>query len=428
MSPRLLKVAARARHDSKAKFNSLAHLIDVAALRRSFNRIRRDAAVGVDGISKDDYGRNLTANLEALHSRLKEGRYRHQAITRVHVPKDNGRTRPIGVSALEDKIVQGALREILEAVYEQDFLDCSHGFRPKRSAHDAIRELTTAAFRGEAAWILEADIQSFFDSLDRTWLKKMLQERVIDGSLLRLIGKCLHVGVMEGGAFSFPDQGTAQGSILSPLLGNVYLHYVLDLWFERVVRPRLRGKARLIRYCDDFVITFDQQCDAERVYNVLGQRFGKFGLTLHPGKTRLLPFQRPPRSQQEGKGPSTFDFLGFTVYWKRGRRGTWHVACKTRRARLGRALRAVYDWCRDHRHQPIRDQHLALSRRLQGHFNYFGVNGNHRSLKRLAYGATVIWWRWLCRRSQKSRLTWERFADLLRDFPLPAPHIMVQIW
>lgn len=428
MSPQLLKVADRAKQDPKTRFNSLAHLIDEAALQRSFSRTRSDAAVGVDGVTKEAYGQNLHDNLQALHQRLKTGRYRHQAIRRVHVPKENGKSRPIGVSALEDKLVQGALKEVLEAIYEQDFLPCSTGFRPHRSAHHAIRELNAVAFRGEANWVLEADIQSFFDSLDRTWLMKMLRERVADGALLRLVGKCLHVGVLDGEEYSEPAQGTAQGSVLSPLLGNLYLHYVLDLWFERVVKPRLHGKAQLIRYCDDFVITFERQSDAERVFAVLGQRFGKFGLTLHPDKTSLLPFMRPPKSQDRGKGPSTFDFLGFTLYWKRGRRGTWHVACKTRRARLGRAIRAVHDWCRDHRHQSVKDQHVGLTRRLRGHFNYFGVNGNVRALRTLLYRTTMSWWKWLCRRSQKSRLTWKRFEDLLKDFPLPRPQVVVQIW
>lgn len=428
VSPKLLEVAARAKREPKSRFHSLAHLIDVVALKRSFDRIRSNAAVGVDGVTKDDYRANLYQNLSELHERMKSGRYRHQAIRRVHIPKDNGKTRPLGISTLEDKIVQGAVREVLEAVYEQDFKDCSYGFRPKRSAHGAVRELNAIAHRGEANWILEADIASFFDSLVRNWLTKMLQTRIADGALLRLVGKCLHVGVLEGEELSHPEEGTTQGSIISPLLGNVYLHYVLDLWFERVVRPRLHGTARLIRYCDDFVITFSDRADAERVYAVIGKRFEKFGLTLHPDKTQLLPFGRPPRYQTAGKGPSTFDFLGFTFYWKRGRRGTWHVACKTRSARLRRAMMAVYAWCRDHRHQTVPEQHKGLTQRLQGHFNYFGVNGNVHSLRLLAHHTAISWWKWLCRRSQKSRLTWQRFEDLLKSFPLPFPRVTVQIW
>ena len=253
MSPQLLKVVERAKREPEGRFNSLAHLMDVPALERAYRRMRNDAAAGVDGVTKEDYGQDLERNLRDLHERMKAKRYRHQPIRRVHIPKGQGQTRPIGIAAFEDKLVQDVIREVLEAIYEQDFLDCSHGFRPKRSAHDAIRTLDRIVHRGEVSWILEADVLSFFDSLDRKKLKEMLEIRVADGSLLRLIGKCLHVGVLDGVELSTPETGTAQGSVLSPLLGNVYLHYTLDLWFEQEVKPRLRGKATLIRYCDDCV-------------------------------------------------------------------------------------------------------------------------------------------------------------------------------
>jgi group II intron reverse transcriptase/maturase len=327
MSPGLLKVAERAKTEPEGRFHSLAHLVDVPALMRAYRRMRKDAAVGVDEVTKEQYGQALESNLRDLHERLVSKRYRHQPIRRVHIPKDKGKTRPIGISAFEDKLVQDALRELLEAIYEQDFLPCSHGFRPKRSAHDAIRALDRIMHQGRVSWILEADIVSFFDSLDRTKLKEMLQIRVADGSLLRLIGKCLHVGVLDGAAYAEPDTGTAQGSVLSPLLGNIYLHYVLDLWFEREVKPRLRGEAHLVRYADDFVMTFERQDDAARVMDVLGKRMGKFGLTLHPDKTRLLPFRRPPAAQTGGKGPATFDFLGFTLFYQRAQSGRWGMTC-----------------------------------------------------------------------------------------------------
>ena len=251
MSPELSKVVERARSEPEGRLRALAHLIDAPALARAYRRMRKDAAVGVDGVTKEQYGQNLEGNLQGLHARLVSNKYRHQAIRRVHIPKAPGKTRPIGISAFEDKLVQDAVREVLQAVYEQDFMECSYGFRPRRSAHDAVRTLDRIVHRGEVRWILEADIKSFFDSVDRKALSEMLQTRVADGSLLRLIGKCLHVGVLDGTEFSEPDTGTVQGSVLSPLLGNVYLHYVLDLWFEREVKPRLRGKATLIRYADD---------------------------------------------------------------------------------------------------------------------------------------------------------------------------------
>jgi RNA-directed DNA polymerase len=427
MSPELLKVAERAKRDSKGRFLSLAHLIDEAALARAYHRLRKDAAVGVDGITKKQYEQDLDEHLRDLHERLRTGRYRHQPIRRVHIPKDKGKTRPIGISTIEDKMVQGAIREALEAIYEQDFYDCSFGFRPGRGAHDAIRALNRAVHAGEVNWILEADIKSFFDSVDRKQLLEMLQIRVADGSMLRLVGKCLHVGVLDGEEYSEPDLGTAQGSILSPLLGNIYLHYALDQWFGQEAKPRLRGKAILLRYADDYLIGFELKDDAERVMAVLPKRMSRFGLTLHPEKTRLLPFHRP-KGREGGRDSETFDFLGFTLYWRRTLKGRWEMRCKTRCARLTRAIQAVYDWCRDHRHWPIKEQHAALVRRLRGHFNYFGVNGNQRSMSILELKAKRAWFKWLRRRSQRSRLNWERFTALLGRFPLPRPRIHVQIW
>ena len=307
MSPGLRRVMERAQRDPHERQFALAYLIDVDALRRSFHRIRKDAAVGVDGVTKEEYGMDLEENLEELHARLRAGKYRHQPIRRVHIPKDRNRKRPIGISSLEDKIVQGALQEILQAIYEQEFLECSHGFRPERKPHDALMELHQAVRRGEANVILEADISTFFDSLDRPSLLEMLQERIADKSFIRLISKCLHVGVLEGEKFSRPDRGTAQGSILSPILGNIYLHYVLDKWFETEVKSRLKGKATLIRFCDDFVICFENQEDATRVMDVLGKRLGRYKLELHPDKTRLIDFgnHREISKAERGQAPWT---------------------------------------------------------------------------------------------------------------------------
>ncbi len=428
MSPGLAKVVERARREPEGRFHSLAHLIDVPALERAYHRMRKDAAVGVDGVTKEQYGQGLEENLRDLHERLKSKSYRHQPIRRVHIPKDKGRTRPIGVSAFEDKVVQDAVREVLEAIYEQDFLDCSYGFRPGCSAHDALRALDRAVHRGEVGWILEADIQSFFDSVDRKALMEMLQTRVADGSLLRLVGKCLHVGVLDGAEYTEPEEGTAQGWVLSPLLGSVYLHYALDVWFEREVKPRMRGRAILIRYADDFLMGFEHEDDARRVKAVLGKRMERFGLTLHPDKTRLLDFRRPPRSQQHGKGPATFDFLGFTLYMQRSRSGRWGMRCKTRSVRLRRTIQSVAEWCRSHRHLPVRKQHAALKRRLVGHFNYFGVSGNSRSMQLLVAETRKVWLKWLRRRSNRSRLSWERYEALLARYPLPSPRITVRIW
>lgn len=428
MSLGLLKVAERAKREPGAKFHSLAHLIDLAMLRRAYERIRKDAAVGVDGTTKETYGQGLEARLADLYERLRTKRYRHQAIRRVHIPKDHGKTRPIGISTIEDKIVQDSIREVLQAVYEPVFHENSFGFRPGRRAHDALTVIDRAAIRGQANWILEADIVSFFDTIDRRQLMEMIAERVPDGAMQRLVGKCLNVGILDGEQYSSSDEGTAQGSILSPLLGNIYLHHVLDLWFENEVRSRLRGHAVLVRYADDFVIGFEHEADAKRVMEVLHKRLERFGLALHPDKTRLLDFRRPSNDQTTGKGPGSFDFLGFTIHWRRSLKGTWSVAFRTRRARLGRAIRLVYDWCRSHRHLPIKEQHVALVRRIDGHMNYFGVTGNTRSLSLLIFYAKRAWFKWLGRRSQRGRITWERFAAIERRFPLPRPTVRVRLW
>ncbi len=428
MSPGLMRVAEAARKAPKRKLLSLAHHLDEAALGRAYKRIRGSAAVGIDGVTKEAYGENLKSNLRDLHRRLKTMQYRHQAIRRVYIDKEGGPQRPIGLSCLEDKIVQDALRELLEAIYEQDFLGCSYGFCPGRNAHDALRALNHAIRRGRATWLIEADIVSCFDRIDRSKLKELLSQRITDKSLMRLIGKCLHVGVLEVGVELLPETGTVQGSTLSPLLANVFLHYVLDVWFKEDVRPRLKGSAILIRYCDDFVIGCSHEEDARQVMQWLQKRLGAFGLDLHPEKTRLLDYRSPAQAHRVKK-PITFDFLGFTHYWRRTLRdGRWQPACKTRVGRLRRAKKAVEAWCKRHRHQAIKAQHAALVRRIQGHFNYFGVRGNLHSLGLLVHSAYGSWFKWLRRRSQRTHLTWERFADLRRDFPLPRPEARLCLW
>lgn len=430
MSTALAKVADRARKDPQGRMRSLAHHIDVEALKRCFGKLRNDAAKGVDGVTKEQYGKNLEQNLQELHEKLRTMTYRHQPLRRIHVPKDKpGTTRPIGISCLVDKIVQSALTELLGAIYEQDFLDCSHGFRPGKRPHDALKALSRAIGKGKANVILEADVKAFFDSIDRPMLLEILQERIADKSIMRLIGKCLKVGVLDGQQYFMPEEGTAQGSVLSPLLGNVYLHYVLDVWFERDIKPRLRGQAALIRYCDDFVIGFERMDDAQRVMEVLGKRLGRYKLQLQPDKTRLVDFHRPPKQQNSGKGPGSFDFLGFTLYWKRNRRGPqWHVSWRTRTARLRRAVNRAEEWCRSHRNLPIPQQHQALTRKILGHFNFFGVNDNTRSLSLLLCEVRRAWFKWLNRRSQRRSYNWERFNDLLDAFPFPKPRVYVNLW
>jgi RNA-directed DNA polymerase len=426
-SPELLKVAERAK-DPRFTFLALAHLIDEAALTRAYHRLRADAAAGIDGITKEQYGQELERNLRDLHGRLRRKQWRHQPIRRVQIPKESGRSRPIGISSTEDKIVQEALRELLDAIYEPIFGDCSYGFRRGRSAHDALRSLNGMLFRGEVSWILEIDVESFFDSIDRRMLIGMIQERVVDGSLKRLVGKCLHVGVFDGDEYSEPEEGTVQGSVLSPVLGNIYLHHVLDGWFERDVVPRIRGRARLVRYADDAVIGFEFEADAWKVLEALRQRFARYGLRLHPEKTRVVPFARPDRRTRNGKAGATFDFLGFTHYWRRARSGRRMPTVRTRTARLRRFIGTVADWCRSHRHEPVREQHAALTRRIAGHFNYFGVNGNVSCLRHVLRACTLGWTKWLNRRSQRARKSWDELNALLQRYPLPRAKVHVQLW
>lgn len=429
MSPELQRVAERARNEPAGKFHSIAHLLNEGALKRAYHRLRGSAAVGVDGVSKEEYGQNLEENLRDLVGRLKRNQYRHQPIRRVRIPKEGGKDRELGISCTEDKIVQGALAELLGAIYEADFSPDSYGFRRGRGAHDAIQALSRAVNGEKVSVVLEADIQSFFDTVDRKRLLEMLQHRVPDGRVKRLVGKCLHVGILDGVEFARPDEGVVQGSALSPLLGNLFLHYVLDLWFERKVKPGLRGYARLIRYADDWVILFEDPQEAARVKEEMTQRLAEFGLRAHPDKTRVVWFKRPG-TESEGKRPETFDFLGFTLYWRTSReKGNWYVACRTRGARLRRAIKGVCDWCRDHRHQPLAMQHRSLKLKLVGHYNYYGVSGNSEALWTLRRQAERAWFKWLNRRSQRNSYTWGTFARLLRAvFPMPRPTITVRIW
>jgi len=426
-STKRFEVAERAKNPNY-QFRGVASLIDEAALIRSFHRLRADAAVGVDGVTKAEYGKDLATNIHELYERMRAWRWRHQPSKRVYIPKGRGKTRPIGISCTEDKIVQGTLQEVLQVVYEPLFHEHSYGFRPKRSAHDATRRLNEVLDGGRQWWVLEMDIESFFDSIDRKLLQEMLWERVADKSMRRLVGKCLRVGILEGFEYTEPEEGTVQGSVLSPILGNIYLHHVLDQWFEREARPRMRGQAHIVRYADDAVLVFEKREDAEKVFEVLPKRFERFGLRLHPEKTRLVHF-KPPEDSDGGRRRETFDFLGFTFYWRRTRQGRWRPGVKTRRASSRRFIVAVAGWCRSHRHQPVEEQHATLCRKLNGHLNYFGVNGNARALQRVVHMVERVWRKWLRRRSQRSRLTWKRFREgLLKAFPLPRPTIRVRIW
>jgi group II intron reverse transcriptase/maturase len=407
ISTKLERIAQIARKYRGQALNPLAHVIDIEWLREAYRRTRKDGAVGVDGQTAREYADDLEGNLQSLLDRAKSGdRYRAPPVRRVHIPKGDGRkTRPIGIPTFEDKVLQRAVVMVLNAVYEQDFLDCSYGFRPKRSAHDALHTLWNQTMAMGGGWVVEADIEAFFDTVDQSKLREILRKRVRDGVLLRLIGKWLKAAVLEEGCVYHPETGTPQGGVVSPLLANVYLHEVLDEWFESVVKPRLRGRAFLVRYCDDFVMVFEQEYDARRVLDVLSKRFGKYGLRLHPEKTRLVEFRRPPRHRQDGQGGGSFDFLGFTYFWRRSRNGNWVLGHKTACTRFSRALHRISQWMRAHRHSPVREQHRQLVQKLRGHYAYYGVTGNYRALAAYLHWVKRLWKKWLDRRSNSRRLS-----------------------
>jgi RNA-directed DNA polymerase len=435
VSTRRQRIAELARQDKQRAFTSLNHHLNLSWLLEAFRSTRRDGAPGVDGRTAADYEANLVANLRALLDRAKSGTYRAPPVRRVHIPKGHGstQTRPIGIPTLEDKVLQRAVVMALEPIYEQDFYDCSYGFRPGRSAHQALEELWHRAMDLEGGWVLEVDIRKFFDTLDHGQLCDLLKRRVRDGVLLRLIGKWLNAGVWEEGAVTYPTTGSPQGGVISPLLANVYLHYVLDDWWYQEVVPRLRGRAFLIRYADDFVIGFEYEGDARRVMEVLPKRFGKYGLTIHPDKTRLVSFRRP--RQRRGRGepgpqerPGVFDFLGFTHHWGGSRGGRPTVKRRTAASRIRRFAKAIAEWCRRNRHRPVREQHRTLSQKLQGHYGYYGITGNYALLNRARWLVAAIWRKWLCRRSWKSYVRWPTMVGLLGRLPLPAPRVVHSVY
>lgn len=423
---KLERIATLAKQMPDRALSTLAHNIDIDWLQEAYRRTRKDGAAGVDGQTADQYATDLEANLQSLLDRAKSGTYVAPPVRRVHIPKGSGsETRPLGIPTFEDKVLQRAVTMVLNAVYEQSFYDCSYGFRPGRSAHQALQDFWNEAMKMKGGWVLEVDVRKFFDQVDHGHLREFLRRRVVDGVLLRLIGKWLNAGVLEDGAFTRPETGTPQGGVISPILGNIFLHSVLDEWFHREVVPRLGGQARLFRYADDAVFLFADEADARRVLEVLPKRFAKYGLTLHPQKTRLVEFQRPNPQPRDGdpQGRGTFDLLGFTHFWGRSRLGKWIVKRKTAKDRFQRALARVVDWCKRHRHDALRVQQQALARKLHGHFEYFGIKGNLEMLDRFRCEVTCAWRKWLGRRSHRAYVTWERMNALLEIFPLPRARI-----
>lgn len=424
LSTRLNRVSETAKKNPQYQFENIAYLINVELLEWAFQQLRKDAAAGVDGVSPQDYLKDLQNNLEDLHKRLKEGRYQAQPLRRVYIEKDDGKQRPLSIPGLEDKICQKAVSELLTRIYENEFLPASYGYRPGKGPHDALDAISKDLTLGEANYVLDADISDYFGSIVRSQLMTILQKRITDKHILALIGKWLRVGVIEDGKLFLSENGTYQGSVISPILANVYLHEVLDLWVQNEVKPRLRGDMKLYRFADDLIATFENREDAEKFMRVLAKRFGKFGLSLHPEKTRLIEFgfKAWRKANKGGPKPETFNFLGFTHFCGTTRKGKFSVKVKTMKKRFERGLKRVKMWCKQNRHLSLHEQHRHMRTVLYGHYAYYGRRHNSRSIVQFHYVVRRTWHKWINRRGGRSN--WGSFAKILTRFPLPKPRLM----
>jgi len=425
ISTKLQGIAEQAIRYPEMVFTTLAHLIDVDFLREAYRLTRKDKAAGVDKVTAKEYARNLDENLADLYERLRTGRYIAPPVERVWIDKDGKSKRPIGKPTFEDKIVQRAAVMLLGAIYEQDFQDFSYGFRKGHSQHQALREVWKHCKEMNIGWILDADVSGFFDNLDHGWLRDIIKRRVNDGGMLRLIGKWLNAGVVESKILTYPEKGTPQGGVISPMLSNIFLHHVLDEWFVKEVKPRMRGRSFLIRFADDFIIGFELEEDARRVMAILPKRFGRFGLSVHPKKTVLVQFRKPGFKANKANGNGTFDFLGFTHYWAKSHRGYWVVRRKTRKKKIKLFLKSLWLWLRVNRHLTLKEQHMMLCIKLRGHYQYYGIRGNYKALNSVYHSAKRYWRYWLSRRSHKGNVNWEKFVvSILDKYRLPTPRII----
>jgi group II intron reverse transcriptase/maturase len=420
----LCRLSQLAQEDPERKFSSIAHLLTPQALMEAFSSLSKRSSAGVDAVTYRDYEEQALQNVRKLWEKLRQGTYRAQPLRRIYIPKEDGKQRAISIPALEDKIVQKAAVRLLNAIFETDFLNCSYGARPGRNAHQALDEVDRLIFRRSITHVLELDIASYFDAIVRSALMDMIERRISDRSLLRLIGKWINVGVIDEGRLCRSETGIGQGQVISPFLANVYLHNVLDLWFEGEVRPRLRGQAFLVRYMDDAVICFQNEDDAQKVLKVLGRRMEKYGLTLHPQKTRLIEFghRAVTKSRRVGRKPETFDFLGFTHISAWNRNGKYTTWVRTMRKRLHRSIKQAAQWCKANRHRPVAEQQAALNAKLRGHYQYYGRSSNYRLIRRFYQAVRLTWWRSLSRRS-RGQLSAIAYMRILQRNPLLLPRI-----
>jgi len=421
----LVRIKVQADSDPEMVFTSLVHRIDLHLLKKSFRQVRKSKSAGVDKITAKQYAENLDENLYNLHQRLRRGQYVAAPVKRMWIDKEGGKRRPIGIPVLEDKIVQRAASTILAVVYDSIFYDFSHAFRKGHSQHKALVELRDKCVELNINWIVSADITGLFDNIDHGLLRDLIKKRVNDGGFLRLIGKWLNAGVMEGDNIHYPESGTPQGGVISPMLSNIFLHYALDDWFIKQVKPRLQGRCFIIRWADDFLIGCERKEDANRIMAVLPKRFERFRLKLHPEKTCLISFKRPGSGDNTKRG--TFDFLGFTFYWGKSLKGYGVIKKKTARKRLSRFMKRLWLWCKENRHDPIEEQHQMLCSKLRGFYQYYGVRSNYKALEVVFEFAEEAWRRWLGRRHRDGYISCEKFKRIRKRYPLPMPRIVHNI-
>ncbi|TAN35470.1 group II intron reverse transcriptase/maturase [Patescibacteria group bacterium] len=428
ISMKLQRIAEQARDYPSTVINNLYHLIDHDFLKEAYRLSNKKGAAGVDKVTAKEYAEDLEANLWDLHERLRDNRYVAPPVERVWIEKEDGKKRPIGKPCFEDKIVQRAVVMILEAIFDQIFYSFSQGFRKGHSQHQALQELREQCRKLNINWIVDADVSGFFDNIAHGFLREFIKRKVKDGGIIRLIGKWLNAGVLDAGEMIYPDKGTPQGGVASPMLANIFLHYVLDEWFVEVVQPRIKGRSFLLRWADDFIIGFELEADARRVMEALPKRFSRFNLTIHPEKTKLVRFIQPSSKKKAEGENGTFDFLGFTHYWAKSLRGFWVIKRKTAGKRFRRFMKAIWEWCRKNRHDPIKEQHGTLCAKLCGYYQYYGIIGNYKMLEVVFEHTERAWRYWLGKRSSKGFVSFEKFKAFFRKvFPLPKPRIIHSI-
>ena len=428
METKLTRIAELAKTNRDMVFTSLAHLLNEKHLKQCHHELPSGKATGVKGVTKETYGMNLEENIQGLVERLKKKAYRPVPVKRTYINKPGTKKkRPLGIPDHEDKIVQRALAKILNAIYENDFLDCSFGFRPNRSAHDALKILNVYIEKRKTNYIVDADIKGFFDNVDHGWMMKFLKHRINDPSLLRIITRFLKGGYMEEGKYYDSDKGTPQGGIISPILANVYLHYVLDLWFEKAVRKHCKGQAYIVRYADDFVCCFQYQSDAQFFYSNLIKRLEKFNLEVAEDKTKIISFGRFAERNGQGK-PPTFDFLGFTHYCSKGRNGNFRVKRRSSHKKVNAKLKNHKEWLKSHRTVDIQIIMDRLKRSLHGYYNYYCITDNLQAVENFLYRVKQTLFKWMNRRSQRKSFSWDKFNLFLKKYPLPRPHTKVNIY